>query len=142
MVAHRLKIQLPIVAGFFALGAFVSPYMALATLNYIMMIAAIRVVNTNRSMHKTLMSLAVASDISLVLILEWQRHAVNTVVGMELGAVQMVHVGTSLAAILLYIPAIGLGLSGGGRVHRAVGYTAFAFRTAGFLTMFSMYTRL
>ena len=89
---------------------------------------------------------AIISDLSLVAILQYQRHAVETALSFKLSLWNQAHIGCSSMASLLYIPMVILGiclLRGKGskktrEIHAWIGYTTLLFRTLGFFLMFSM----
>ena len=102
-----------------------------------------------RTAHVTLMSLGIAGDLGLVLLLEFQRDAINTAVSFSLSPLQQAHIGVSTIATVLYIPTLYFGilrsrgaLDGRGRArHLTFGLLAFLFRTLGFIFMFSLLGR-
>ena len=127
------------------LSVIVSPYMALASLAYFLMIAGLAH-RKERVVHVRLMSAAIALDLILVLVLEIQRSAVETAVGMPLGIPQKIHILFSLSAVLTYGPVVYLGWrryrGKASKVqksrHLRLGVLAFVFRTVGYVFMFSM----
>ncbi|MGZ6371716.1 MAG: hypothetical protein ACXWPM_13245 [Bdellovibrionota bacterium] len=118
--------------------------MAVATCAYLCLIGGV-IQRRNRAKHRFWMSVGMTLDLGVVLLLEVNRHAVQTALGPELSAPQTVHVVASLLAVGLYFPIIALGLleySNPGRTwrretHRRLGIAAFLCRTVGFLFMFS-----
>lgn len=93
------------------------------------------------------MSIAIFSDIALVLVLQVQRQAVQTAASMELPLLSQMHIASSLFAVLLYIPVFALGVirfraTRPNEKHRQwhirLGFVAYALRAAGFVLMFSM----
>jgi hypothetical protein len=123
--------------------------MGVATFAYLSMVGGV-FVRRNAQLHATLMATAMTLDVGLVLVLEATRHATRTAIGPALNPLQMLHVGSSLAAVLLYVPLAWIGLSnirnestaGQRKAHRILGMTAFTFRTIGLLLMFSMLSRV
>jgi len=116
-----------------------------ATLSYGVMVYG--VVNRRRRMrHAAAMGTAITIDLALVLVLEFQRHAVETAMRFSLSPLQQTHIAVSTVATLLYIPMLTLGIAGyyqgmrGKRRlwHKRLGIATFVFRTLGFLFMFSM----
>jgi hypothetical protein len=122
-----------------------TPYMAFATLAYLILFAGIMLRKT-RKLHAAMMSFGMGLDIALVLTLEMQRQAVQTAAFSPLSPYQYGHIGSSALAVVLYAPVAVLGamrLRGRGtaRAHRFHGYLggiAMIFRTIGFISMFSM----
>lgn len=118
--------------------------MAMATLSYSGMVAGYWQ-RLNRALHVRLMTSAILIDLALVLILEFQRHAVETAIAMKFGLLQQAHIGTSLVATILYFPILGMGYylwnNPNPKIknwHMRVGKTAFFFRTLGFILMFTL----
>jgi len=87
-------------------------------------------------------------DISLVLKLQIQRHAIQTAAAFSLSPLQQAHIGVSTLALILYFPTFYFGFK---RLHQKgtsplldrkrhilFAVSAFIFRTLGFLFMFSM----
>ena len=135
-------VVLPTVA---LLSQWMTPYMSVASLAYFLMISGLYY-KRHRLVHARLMSTSMFLDILLVLVLEFQRAAVQTVIAHRLNTWQMTHVGFSLLAVLLYLP---VGYMGWQRFQRRasekqeiwhfrLGITAFVFRTLGYAFMFSM----
>lgn len=126
-------------------SVFLPFYMALAMGSYAMMCAGL-MLRSERQIHIRLMAAAIALDVGLVLTLEIQRSAVETVMRLGLTPWQMVHVSSSLAAVLLYGPvaylgwrrALNLASPQQRKLHYDLGRITFALRTVGFLFMFSM----
>jgi len=130
------------------IGLVTSFYMGAASFAYFLLLAGMKVRRVNRLLHRRLMFSAMGIDLALVLLLEIQRNAVETVVALDLSPLQLGHVFTSTLAIALYLPALLLGrklwAKEDARVrlwHKRIGITAFALRTAGFLLMFSLLGR-
>lgn len=126
---------------------FVTPHMWAASLAYACMVAGLAFRRRSRRAHAWLMGSAMGLDLALVATLEIQRDAVATALRFSLGPWQQAHIAVSLAAVLLYAPVLGLGLrrylnpdsaSGIRHWHMRLGILAFAFRSLGFLLMFSM----
>jgi len=120
-----------------------TPYMGAASFAYFLMVAGIFYRRRHRGKHRALMISAMSIDLGLVLLLEFQRGAIGTVISLEMGALPLAHVAFSTAALLLYGPLIFLGraLWAGQKArtwHRRLGLTAFALRSLGFLLMFSL----
>jgi len=90
-------------------------------------------------------------DLSLVLVLEFQRHAINTATSFSLGLFEQLHILFSTIATLLYFPLLFLGFkllrqpaaSQNTRFwHITLGFTAFVCRSLGFILMFSLLRRI
>lgn len=119
--------------------------MGAASLAYFFLICGI-LFHSERKVHITFMSLGVLIDLSLVSILEVKRSAIATAVGGTLGLFQMGHIVSSTCAVLCYFPTIAFGIrfvrnapnGNRRRTHVYFGRIAFAFRTIGFLLMFSL----
>ena len=133
----------------FAVGKIATPYMLIATISYFLMLAGFYY-RRIRQLHMPLMFAAIILDLSLVLILEFQREAIKTAMAMSLSPLQQAHIGFSTLATLCYFPLLFWGyriwknqstnqqLS----LHKKVGKFAFVFRTIGFLLMFSLLTHV
>jgi len=120
----------------------------------------------NRKRHVALMLFGIAIDITLVLYLQVTRSAIQTALEFKLDIVQQLHIWLSTAALVLYFPVMFLGFrllralnqaqgnqaqgnQGQGNqgqpnsrlriLHIRYAVSAFIFRTAGFLFMFSMW---
>ena len=118
-------------------------YMAFAGLTYLILLFGL-INKKNKYWHVRLMSTAIVFDFLLVLLLEVQRHAIETTVANELTNLQRAHIYCSTLAILFYIPVTILGfrlykgLSSSRTWHLRLGGLAFLFRTIGFVMMFSL----
>lgn len=146
---RTLLIQVVLLAHAAALvGIFTSFYMGAASFAYFLMVFGMHYRRGNRLAHRKLMFSAMGIDLLLVLILEIQRNAVQTVAALELSPLQFGHVLASTSALTLYLPMILLGKKlwnqEDARIrlwHKRIGITAFALRTLGFLLMFSLLSR-
>ena len=127
-------------------AGFATFFMTLATIAYCALVTGL-ILRKSRLIHTRLMRFGILLDITIVLILQVQRHAVQTALKFSLSPLQQAHIGASLIATLLYFPVLYLGwtlLKNPARsrdlrnLHIRVGVTAFLFRTAGFLLMFSL----
>ena len=125
---------------------FATFFMTLATIAYCSLVTGL-ILRKSRVIHSKLMRFGIFLDITIVLILQVQRHAVQTALKFSLSPLQQAHIGASLIATLLYFPVLYLGwtlLKNPSRsrelrnLHIRVGVTAFIFRSAGFLLMFSL----
>lgn len=135
----------------FALSSFLAaePWLTLpmkwATFCYFLLVSGIALRKRSQRAHNMLMLSGVAGDLALVLVLQVQRHAVQTAVAFSLSPLQQAHVGFSTVATALYLPLLYLGWkqwrhpgSVKPGLHRKLGMIAFFCRTAGFLLMFSL----
>lgn len=128
-----------------AMGAWVSAPIGVASLSYGLMLGALAF-RARRQVHGRMMVAGAALDVGLVLVLELQRSAIGTVLGGKLNAWQLSHVLCSLAAVVLYLPTIVMGLrafrgragSRERRVHRALGVATMVLRSLSYVLMFSM----
>lgn len=125
---------------------FATIYMGIATASYVLMVVGL-VYKSERELHSRLMLTAICLDLLLVVVLQIQRHAIQTMLEFSLTGLQQAHVAVSFAATLFYIPVLYLGvrlwkhpeLSGKLRnAHVKLAITAFLLRTSGFLLMFSL----
>lgn len=97
-------------------------------------------------MHVSLMSLGIILDIGMVLYLQVTRHAIQTAIGPKPDLLQRAHILASSSALILYFPVIYFGLhllfSQGQQEmrqkHKKLALWALAFRTIGFILMFSL----
>lgn len=100
----------------------------------------------NRALHASLMSAGILLDLTIVLLLEFNRHVIGTAVHANFGVLERGHIIASSIAVVFYIPTVLLGLRrlffNGSlavrRWHIRCGICAFIFRTLGFILMFSM----
>jgi hypothetical protein len=138
------------IAALFGAGIWLatSLYMGTATFAFFLMLFGMYCRRRDRNRHRALMFSAMGIDLSLVLILEIQRSAMETVLAFDLNPLQISHVLASTLALLLYLPLILLGTSLWGQEsartrlwHRRLGFAAFTLRTIGFLLMFSLIGR-
>jgi hypothetical protein len=119
-------------------------FMAAATVAYGLLVLGL-VFRFNRRLHPVLMLAGMIIDISIVLILEVQRNAIDTALSFSLGPMQQAHIGCSTIALLLYFPTIAMGWKlwkrgpqpGLRKWHIRVAVASFCFRTLGFLLMLS-----
>ena len=118
---------------------------AIASLAYAILVSGL-VVRKNRRIHPRLMATGIGIDLVLVIVLQVQRSVIQQALTESFNPLQLGHIGVSTIAVLLYFPVVYLGIQrlrgkGGlnGRLwHIRFALTAFAFRSAGFLLMFSM----
>lgn len=100
----------------------------------------------DRRRHLSWVLPGMALDLGLVLWLEFTRSVIERTVNEHYGPLQQIHIGTSTAAVVLYIPTIVLGarlaLGKGGpatRVwHKRCAVPALVLRTVGFAFMWSV----
>ncbi len=129
-----------------ALFHWITGFMFVASLNFFILWAGFFQRHENKNLHARMMATGILSDLSLVLILEFQRDAVATALAHQLSALNQAHIYCSTVATLLYLPLIYFGLKllrGQDRakilpLHRKLGYLALTFRTLGYFLMFSM----
>ncbi len=128
------------------LSYWLSFYMALASGAYFLMLSGV-VLRRERTLHMALMLTAIFTDLSLVLVLELQRSAIETALSMAMSPLQQAHIFCSSLALLLYFPVVILGVKsffasvsrGKYRAwHMRLGLLALTFRSLGFLFMFSL----
>lgn len=126
-----------------------TPYMFAASFAYFCMVAGV-LSRADKKTHSRLMTVAIVTDLAIVLTLETQRQAVKTAIAMTLSPLQQAHIASSFLATALYFPVFYLGwrrLKGKGspllrRWHVGLGVAAFIFRTAGFFLMFTLLSRV
>ncbi len=117
-------------------------YMYLASLSLCLLSFGVLLRKKTRA-HLSLMLSGVALDLSLVLTLESNRGAIDTVTSMELSTLQMTHVGLALLAVLTYLPSLTLGFMNLKKrnhrlnTHRLLGKVAFTFRFLSWIFMLS-----
>lgn len=102
--------------------------------------------------HSRLMLTAIVLDLALVLTLQVQRGAVQVAASFELTGLQYVHIGSSTLATVLYFPVLWSGYRlktkrtlcsvAFRRRHVRLGWITFAFRTIGFIAMFTIIDRV
>lgn len=127
------------------LGGLTDAFIAAATLSYSFMIIGIRNVR-HRELHWKFMGSTMLLDVLLVLVIEMNRHAIQTTLSFKLNIIQQSHIYVSTLAMLCYLPLIVLGrrhLTGktdsrSAPWHRRLGILAFVLRTLSFILMFSM----
>ncbi len=97
----------------------------------------------NPRFHMPIMVACFVADVSLVLWIELNRHAVATV-AKSIKPIVLVHASFSVAAIICYAVLLGLGFGlvrGNGRLrlsHKRVGMTFVTFRMLNYATAFFM----
>jgi hypothetical protein len=130
-----------------------TPAMMVATFAYGLLIIAVSMRKKNRDIHARLAASAILMDLCLVLVLQVQRHAIQTAVSFTLSPLQQSHVIASTIATLFYFPTLYYGSSLYRRrvpkgahaeyrkKHLLAAKAAFFFRTLGFILMFSLLGR-
>ncbi len=124
-----------------------TPYMTAASISYFLLLNG-ALFCENRRIHAWLMSGGVLIDLSLVIFLEISRSAIGEAIHSPLNPYQRGHIFCSILAVLLYIPAMLLGLKtiragkNKNQLHRRIGQTALFFRTLGFVLMFSLLAKI
>jgi uncharacterized protein (TIGR03382 family) len=99
-----------------------------------------------RRLHLSLVVPAILTDLGLVVALEVGRDVIARTVEEPHTLPQQVHILSSLAAVLLYVPVVALGLvlvfgragPAPRRWHRRTALAALAARTVGFVFMWAM----
>lgn len=122
-----------------------TPYMTAATVAYVLLLWGL-LYRRIPMIHAPIMISALVVDIVIVLALEVTRSAIETAASFTLTAGQQAHIGASTVALVLYFPVLYLGFKlyrGRGtlvtrRWHVRLALTAFAFRTLGFILMFTL----
>lgn len=127
-------------------GYFATIYMGIATGSYLLLVGGL-IYKKNRERHSRFMLTAISLDLLLVVILQIQRQAIQTMLAFSLTGMQQAHVGVSFAATVLYFPVLYLGIRLWKhpelaiklrKAHVNIAITAFLLRTAGFILMFSL----
>jgi len=122
-------------------------YMAIATLAYSLLVIGLSYRRIDTKIHARLMSAGMFTDLSLVLVLEVLRNAIDTATSFTMTPLQQMHILTSSLAVLFYFPVLLLGvirLKSNEKTlksyvwHKRLGIVAFCFRTLGFIFMFSL----
>ncbi len=125
-------------------GLLFTPYMGIATVSYGMLLTGAFLARRNPKLHGSLMVTGASIDLTLVLFLEFSRDAIAEAVSLQMTLPQQLHIAFSTLAVLLYFPMAWLGWrayqgsSSTRLAHRRLGYVTLAFRTLGFLLMFSL----
>lgn len=122
-------------------------YDAVATLGWVLL-AAGWWFRRDRRRHLACVLPGMAADLGLVLWLEFSRNVIERTVDQEhhYGLLERIHIGTSTAAVVLYIPTIVLGIllirgRSGPAVrtwHRRCAVPALVLRTVGFVFMWTV----
>ena len=126
---------------------FSTPYMAAASISYFLLLNG-ALFCEDRRIQAWFMSGGVLIDLSLVLFLEISRSAIGEAIQSPLNPYQRGHILCSLLAVLLYFPAMLLGLKtiragkNKNQLHRRIGQAALFFRSIGFVLMFSLLAKI
>lgn len=120
-------------------------YMSLATLAYLLIVAG-WTQHRRRAVHVPLTLAGIGLDLALVVILEVSRDVIGMTVEKDWSWMQWTHIGSSLLAVLLYLPVLWLGfaiLRGRNdrrtRIsHRHLATMALVCRTVGFCFMWTI----
>ncbi len=120
-------------------------YKALATLACVLIVAGWAKRRT-RSAHVPLVLGGIAIDLALVLILELDRSVIAQTSNVAFSWMQWTHIGSSVLAVLLYIPVVVLGIrllrgtvrARGRAAHRNLAGVALVARVVGFAFMWSI----
>ena len=120
-------------------------YKWIATLAFVLIVAAWTQRRT-RARHVPLALAGIGLDLALVLILEFSRDVIGLTAEKSYDWMQWTHIGSSVLAVLLYVPVVVLGIrmlrgsvgARGRRAHLRLATAALAFRTVGFLFMWSI----
>lgn len=149
-VKSDLRLGLTAVAAATILvGVLATPYMAAATVAYGLLSLGLYF-RKDRKIHAALMATAIATDLAVLLVVEWQRGAIKTAASLSLSSLQQAHIAFSTLAVLSYLPVAVLGVSyllgkSAGRSRRwhvRLGLLAYVCRTLGFVLMFTMLSRV
>ena len=120
-------------------------YRILATLAFGLLVVGWTQRRTRRR-HVPLVLGGIGLDLALVVMLEIGLGVIGKAFHDEWSVLQLLHIGSSSLAVLLYLPTLGLGFSllrgkGGLRartLHLRVATAALAARTMGFLCMWTV----
>jgi len=99
-----------------------------------------------RARHVPLVVAGIGLDLALVLILEFQRDVIGMTMSEDWSWVQWTHIGSSVLAVLFYLPTIWLGVAIlRGRAtpatltwHKRLAEIALVCRTVGFCFMWTV----
>jgi hypothetical protein len=126
-------------------------YPAIATLAFALLLVGFTQRKSAPRLHAGLMTTSMAVDLALLLVIEFSKSAIGTVLAGTLTLPQQIHVAASSLAVVLYVPVFILGATRLFRPsaanlaartwHRRLGYAALAARAVGFAFMFSMLGR-
>ena len=121
-----------------------SDYKVIACINFLLLCLGL-VLRKKKNFHVPLMLSAILSDLSLVVLLEVQRQAIDTALSFSSNLLQKTHIISSTLAVVFYIPTVIYGVlrlktkppcQKINKRHKNLGLIAFTFRTIGFIFMF------
>ncbi len=120
-------------------------YELIATLAFVLIFVGAGLCR-RRWVHVPLVSLGIVIDLTMVVILEFQRDVIGQVIGETFHWMSLVHIGSSSLAVLAYLPTIWFGvaiLRGGAtkatwKRHKSVAIVALVLRTIGFAFMWTL----
>ena len=129
-----------------------TPSMYLASFAWCLLAVGVLLRN-HRAHHVTLMIAGIALDFTLVIYLQFTRHAVQKALAFDLALLQQTHIACSTVAVLLYLPTLYFGtklLRAKSSVNKAdfgilrarhlrFAVSAFIARTLGLAFMFSLW---
>ena len=151
-ISHRHILPFLPILFFAVLGSslFLRPHMVWATISYACLVYGFLVRKKHLPTHMLFMTLGIALDLILVLVLQVQRNAIDTAVHLRMTPLQMCHVFSSTLATVFYLPTLYCGFKmrqpalrkSLRRKHLTVAVPALFFRTLGFLFMFSLLSRV
>lgn len=116
-----------------------------AAIAFLFLVAGV-IARKNRRIHPILMATGIAIDFGLVIFLQLRHDVVESAMTETYTLWQSGHIIASTLAVILYVAVVPLGVllvlrRGGPLVrvwHIRIALTAFAFRAAGFLLMFTV----
>lgn len=120
-------------------------YKALASLAFLLIVLGWTQRRT-RKRHVPLVLVGIAIDLALVLILEFSRDVIGMTMEKDWSWMQWTHIGSSVIAVLLYLPVIWIGIAmlrgaagpSAWTAHRRLATTALALRAVGFSFMWAV----
>jgi hypothetical protein len=124
-------------------------YDAIATVGWVLLVLGWWF-RKDRRRHLSFVIPGMAVDLGLVLFLEFSRNVIERTMRETYSTVEQIHIGTSTAAVVLYIPTIWLGIllirgKGGPDVrawHKRCAVPALVLRTIGFGFMWAVQGRI
>jgi hypothetical protein len=123
----------------------VNVYTALATLAFLLIFTG-SAQYKKRAVHVPLVLAGILVDLTLVLILEFQRDVIGMTISTDWSWMQWTHIGSSILAVLLYLPVTWLGVAIlRGKTtrttrsnHKRLAIAALVCRTVGFGFMWAV----
>ncbi len=120
-------------------------YKLLATLAFVLIVAG-WTQRRVRKVHVPLVLAGIGLDLALVLILEFGRDVIGMTMDGSWTWMQWTHIGSSVLAVLFYLPLLWLGFSmlrgsagpGAWTAHRRFAMAALVCRTLGFAFMWTV----